>query len=361
MPLPLEDEFKSLLAPLAGDDPAGAPVPYGVREELDEARKEVNPDDYPPDYPGRPELKRADWAGIGRRCVDLLQTSSKDLMLGARLAEALVKEHGFAGAWSGLRLLRGLVEQAWDRIHPVIEDGDLEVRAAPFTWLDDPGKGARFPSSLRGIPLAHGVGDKSYFSCLDWEKAKVGAGVPMEQLDQGVQRTPRPECQVNFDAIVGALGELNLLTAALDARMGSAAPGLLEVRKALGQSHILAREILERKGPAPAAAAEDATEETDEGAPAEETAAKRRTRAPAAAGESRDDLYAALAATASRLQSMEPHSPIPILIQRAVELGSLPFPQLMGALAKDHLMNALIRDPAILQDIGRAVSVAANP
>ena len=58
---------------------------------------------------------------------------------------------------------------------------------------------------------------------------------------------------------------------------------------------------------------------------------------------------------------MEPHSPIPILIQRAVELGSLPFPQLMGALAKDQLMNALIRDPNILQEIGRAVSVPMTP
>src|SRR5258708_19889779 len=95
MPLPLEEDFESLLAPVGGDDPAGAHVPFGVREELDQARKEVNPGDYPPDYPGRPELKRADWAAIIRRCVGLLQTSSKDLMLGARLAEALVKENGF--------------------------------------------------------------------------------------------------------------------------------------------------------------------------------------------------------------------------------------------------------------------------
>ena len=85
-------------------------------------------------------------------------------------------------------------------------------------------------------------------------------------------------------------------------------------------------------------------------------------RAPAAAaGETRDELYAVLATTAARLQRMEPHSPIPILIQRAVDLGSLPFPQLMGALAKDHLMSALIRDPGILQDIGRAVSVVPGP
>ncbi len=272
------------------------------------------------------------------------------------MTEALVKEHGFAGAQSGLHLLRRLVEEAWDRVHPVIEDGDLEVRAAPFVWLDDPARGARFPSSLRAVPLARGVGDKRFFSCLDWEKAKAGAGVPMEQLDQGVQQTPRDECQARCDALTAALDEAGRLGAALDGRMGSAAPGLLEVRKALQDCHLLAREILGRKGPAPVVvAAEAAPAATANGAP------EPRAARPAAAAETREELYAALATTASRLQRMEPHSPIPILIQRAVELGSLSFPELMSALAKDHLMSALIRDPGILQDIGRAVAVTNNP
>ena len=191
MPLPFEDEWDRILAPLPGEAPAGDPVPYAVREKLDDARKEVNPDDFPPDYPGRPELKRADWAGITRQCVELLETASKDLMIGARLTEALVKTHGFAGAWSGFRVLRRLVEEAWDRIHPAVEDGDLEVRAAPFNWLDDPARGARFPSVLRNIPLAHGAGDKPSFCCLDWEKSKTSGGPPMELIDQGVQMTPR--------------------------------------------------------------------------------------------------------------------------------------------------------------------------
>ena len=159
-------------------------------------------------------------------------------MIGARLTEALAKTHGFAGAWSGFRVLRGLVEEAWERVHPAIEDGDLEVRAAPFAWLDDPARGARFPSVLCAIPLARGAGEKPSFSCLDWEKAKTG-GVPMELLDQGVQLTPRPECQATFDALDGAVAELGLLTGALDARMNGAAPGMLEVRKALEQCHQL--------------------------------------------------------------------------------------------------------------------------
>jgi type VI secretion system protein ImpA len=359
MPLPLEDEIESLTAPLSGDNPAGDAVPYGVREALDEARKEVNPNDFPPDYPGRPELKRADWAGIERRCVELLKSSSKDLMVAARLTEALVQRYGFAGAWSGFRVLRGLVEDAWDRVHPVIEDGDLEVRATPFVWLDDPARGARFPSTLRAVPLVQGPTDQQRFCYLDWEKAKAGRGVSMDQFDQSVLRTPRAECQTACDALEGALGELGRLSAALDARMSAYAPGLLEVRKALEQCRLLERQILDRKGPAPAAEAPAPPAAQSNGA-----AAPLAPAVPPPApgrGETREELYASLAATASRLQRMEPHSPIPILIQLAVELGALPFPQLMGALAKDQLMNALIRDPGVLQEIARAASVTPGP
>ena len=54
MPLPLEEELERILAPLPGEAPAGDTVPYPMREKLDEARKEVNPDDFPPDYPAGP-------------------------------------------------------------------------------------------------------------------------------------------------------------------------------------------------------------------------------------------------------------------------------------------------------------------
>ncbi len=52
---------------------------------------------------------------------------------------------------------------------------------------------------------------------------------------------------------------------------------------------------------------------------------------------------------------MEPHSPIPILVQRAVELGSLPFPELMTALVKDHLMAALLREPGVHEQVTEEV------
>src|SRR6516225_7058209 len=48
-------EFDTLLAPIPGANPAGEPMPFLVRKELDDARKEINPKSFAPDDPRRPE------------------------------------------------------------------------------------------------------------------------------------------------------------------------------------------------------------------------------------------------------------------------------------------------------------------
>ena len=123
-------DIESLLAPIPGDEPAGSGVPLPVREELDRDRKEVNPDDFDAQDPMRPEeAKHADWPRIIDICQEILVESSKDLMIVARLTEALVKLHGFAGLRDGLTLFHRLIDEAWDRLRPVIEEpDDLEAR-----------------------------------------------------------------------------------------------------------------------------------------------------------------------------------------------------------------------------------------
>src|SRR5207237_3955689 len=106
--------------------------------------------------------------------------------IAARLTEALTREKSFAGLRDGLTLIRMMVEQCWDRINPPIEDGDLEVRAGPFNWLDDADLGARFPTTLRKVPLLT-VGDKS-FSFLDWRQSQDGkGGVTRDEIEKAIQ------------------------------------------------------------------------------------------------------------------------------------------------------------------------------
>jgi type VI secretion system protein ImpA len=320
-----------LLQPIPGEDPAGESVPFTVRAEMEEARKEVDPEDFSPDDPLRPaEPKKADWAAIVRSAVKALSTTSKDLLVAARLTEALTKRHGFAGLAEGLRYQRRLIEECWDRLHPVIEDGDLEVRAGPFNWLGDDGRGARFPHSLRTLPLFEG--EEASYSQRDWRLAQEGKGkVTREAIEKAINAASREHCNALVESILLAQTELTELVKALNQKLGSSAPAMLDVRKALDDVLVLAREAQQRKGGPP-------VEEEAKGAGNGEAGGGQPARPR---GATREDLYQRLAEVADLLEKMEPHSPVPYLVRRAVAWGSLPFPQLMKALLREDYNQAI--------------------
>ncbi len=243
-----ELDLDRLLAPIPGSDPAGQPLPFQIKEKLDEARKEVNPELYPEDDPNRPELKKADWPVIVRLCDETLTRTSKDLLTAVRLTEALTKQHAFAGLPPALKLLAGLFESCWERMYPAIEDDDLEPRAGPLNWLDDAGRGGRFPATLRTLPVL-GPTDKAY-SYTDWERARDGTGsVVMDVLDKAIVATPRELCQARLDDITASLAGLSHLTDVLNTRLGAVAPGMVTVKQALQQCEILAKQALQPQGP----------------------------------------------------------------------------------------------------------------
>src|SRR5262249_45523533 len=99
-------DFDMLLAPIAGAKPAGEALSFTDRKKLDDARKEINPEAFAPNDPRRPDKPQPpDWPGIEKLTQDLLAGTTKDLLVAARLTEALVKQHGFRGLRDGLRLM----------------------------------------------------------------------------------------------------------------------------------------------------------------------------------------------------------------------------------------------------------------
>jgi type VI secretion system protein ImpA len=345
MPTPETVDIEALIAPIPGDDPSGGTVPFALRERLDLARKEVNPDDYDPGDPMRPtELKRPDWPGIAEMAGEGLVETSKDLMLAARLTEALTKLHGFAGLRDGLRLIRRLLDEAWDRLRPTIEDPeDLEARAAPLVWLDDSDRGARFPSTIRAARLIEGPAGA--VSWLDWNLSQSNrASVPAEEVERLVAAAPREHCRRVADELEEALGELQLLLGVADERLGPAAPSFGQLRQAALECRTLAQQVLARKGSAPV---------TDEEGEARGGSGSEGVAVPGASNisrtiTSRAQAYQRLIEVADALEALEPQSPIPYVIRRAVALGQLPFPA---------LMKELISDSTVLGDLSRNLGI----
>ena len=104
---------------------------------------------------------------------------------------------------------------------------------------------------------------------------------------------------------------------------------------------------MQKKGPAAGAAVEEtATTTTTDADGATTTVVVSKPRMA-----TREDIYQELATAASALERLEPHSPVPFLVRRAVELVRLPFPL---------LMQELIRDANVLSEMNRELGIKSR-
>jgi type VI secretion system protein ImpA len=348
MPSPPILDFDVLIAPIPGDNPAGSPVPFAVNQQLEEMRKEIDPDSYSANDPTRPEApKKADWLGTIKLTQETLRDSSKDLLIAARLTEAMVKVYGFVGLRDGLQLLRLLADQCWDRLLPAIEgEDDLEIRAARFNWLDEKDRGAWFPVSLRMVPMMGP--DRERYGWQHWKESQGGKGkITGADIERAIQQTKREYAAETVESLEQSSSELEKLVQVLGVKLktetNNYAPGLSGIREALTDCRMLAQQVLQKKGgPAPGAAPSAAAGPEPE-ATSQPAAPRLETRA---------EIYARVSEAAAKLQQIEPHSPIPYLLNRAVELGSLPFPD---------LMKSLILNADVLKVLNRELGIKEGP
>jgi type VI secretion system protein ImpA len=340
--LPLD--FDALLAPISGGDKAGSASTYlELRSQLDDLRKQVDPDDFDKNDPTRPDQpKFADWRKIEELTRKALTEEAKDLRLAGYLVEALMQQYQFEGLREGLQLLRGMIEQCWDRCYPNIDDGDVEVRLGVFNSLNDLNTKGRtpFPNMLRMLPIVVGGGLKHSFQ--DWQKSQEkGGGELAESFAKALQATKAEEGVQQAQAVESCLKEQGLLVKALESRFGGLASTLPNLQRALEDCGRVARLVTAQHG-----AAREKAADARPGA-----GAKADTSSSGAVAGSRADAYRQLAEAAALLQQLEPHSPIPYFIKRAVELGALPFPQ---------MIKALIRDANVLAELNRELGLKVD-
>jgi type VI secretion system protein ImpA len=336
-PEPLDIE--PLIAPIPGDDPAGKPLLDSTRLRLDEDRKEADPLD-----PSTADRK-ANWPGIISLAKSTLTNSSKDLLVAVRLVEALVRKNEFVGLRDGIKLLRLFVENCWDRMYPLIEDGDLEVRAGPFKWLNDATRGAKFPSAIQSIAVVRKGGENfNYFDSID-DARKI-------EFEDAISTIKADDLKQTWEDLQETLKELETLGTLLDEKVTKEhSPDLMSadnpnnIGSAVRNCATLFEDLARRKGVKLRADADsEGGESADSGESQNDTGGSRivvgRTN--------REGLYRQLEQIADALQAIEPHSPIPYLVKRAVRLGSLPFPE---------LMRAMIRETGTLDELDRLLGL----
>jgi type VI secretion system protein ImpA len=275
-------------------------------------------------------LKQADWEAVSAIGGEALATQSKDLQIAAWLLEAWIQLHGMAGVRAGLELIGRLCEHYWDTIHPQLAGADLEQRLSPFRWINE-----KLYQQLKQIPLTQPrTGDTPAYTWLDWESAlywehavkhnghagdpaATDGNVTTARFRESSMVTPTT-FYVALDAdLNGAITATQALERYLHHHCGDQAPALSQFVGTLRDMHSKVTATLANRDSGEAAELCDAGPTGG------------RHISDEWLIHSREDAYQKMDAIADYLLRIEPHSPTPFLVKRAVSWGSLPLTELV--------------------------------
>lgn len=264
---------------IAGDLPAGGSVRYD--EDYLRLESEVGKLD-------NPAGGEVDWNLVSSTASTLLVTKSKDLLVLAWLVRALWQSDGWTGLAAGLRACRDMLANFWDGIQPPR------------------------PRARR--------------SALEWCGERVAV----------VLDPDRPDLfdEARIDESLGLVDEIFALTAD---RFDGEDCGLSALRRRL-------RELKERIGSGESGADAGAASPDPGAASAERSVVTGGTAGVVAGGPvarpsgpiaTRAQAIARLNELADWFTRTEPHSPIGLLVRRAVAWSNMSFEQVFGELLKD--------------------------
>ena len=258
--MPLRND---LLNPIRGDNPSGANLRFDpITDKIKEARRED--DATAPQGDWKTVLKVAELPVVIKLAGDALANRSKDLQLAVWLVDAHIRREGFPIVAPALRFLREMTEQFWDTLYPPIdEDGDLEVRSAPLSWLGTNLGKPDSTSSLGFLPIVSGklswakykesrkVGSETEADTYEKQQAREAAinegKMSAEQFDEAADATPVETLKETFKQIKDAQQALEELTEYCDNQFGDATPSFVKTRDMLDEVAQTVRIILSRR------------------------------------------------------------------------------------------------------------------
>ncbi|HEY4219394.1 MAG TPA: type VI secretion system protein TssA [Gemmatimonadaceae bacterium] len=349
-------DLASLLAPIDESAPAGDWVRYEpIFDTLRETRRED--DSSTPQGIWSRDLKRADWVGVHTLATDLLATRTKDLQIAAWLLEAWIRLHGFAGARVGFELLAALCSQYWKDLYPLPDGDDQTARTSTIEWVNE-----RLPLRLLEVPVtkpteldgrSYTWGDRTEALRRDalskraGKAAKATAAGPDEltpaKFASSAGSTPQALLVDWEDDLGGALAAARALESFLDEQCGNAAPSLSKIIGLMAEIRRYLNTVLDErgrpaasvaaaaptpvKGQAAVPAADDSSSILD--AVVQQTPTTQSAPVIMDHSAARTEAYRKLAEAVDTLMRIEPHSPTPYLVKRAIAWGGMSLAELM--------------------------------
>ncbi len=347
-----------LLAPLEGDNPCGEDLRYeGLYDSIRDLRVEDDADS--PRGVWETDVRQADWAAIRRLAETALGERTKDLQVAAWLTEAMGHLRGLVGLAEGLELMARLSALYWPDLYPLLDadDEEMDGRLAPIEWL---AKTLRI--ALTTLPLTEPSGpDGARFTWQNWlqaqrleavaatdikkfEAAVKKGEVPLSRITSAITATPVDNYKQWRAGLLQVRGALESLKGVLDDEAGGYAPSFRDTIDLLREMTAMVERVLADRGMggdhAANASGGGGRAEAGEGDEQDPTGVETGSGGanspllgrPIA---SRQEAYDLLTLVANYLGAIEPHSPTPYLVKRAVRWGNMPLNELLAELMED--------------------------
>ena len=358
----------AFLKPVSKADPSGKSLRYeGEYDNIQKARK--SEDDLPQGVWSH-DLKESQWDAVEKISTQALKEKSKDLQISLWLAESWFHQYQAYGLKCGLSLTQALLEKFWESFHPFSKD-DPEYRIYPLLWFDK-----ELSKSLSKLIIALPEGDYQH-ALTFWDyQSKVLVTTPdQQQVSQGGHKNKMSPDAVAFYEAVGKTSTefykelLEELTSALEVIKEIEVlivghydefPGcLMHLRSRLQKALHFVKNIYQERSPK---AKKPLIENVSVAKPVPDDAVTPETSPPPESKpmvikslnvegslQNRQQAYDLLSQIADFLSEVEPHSPTPYLIRRAVTWGDMSLGELMTELAQEsgdmqHAMRFLGMD-----------------
>lgn len=323
-----------LLEPVSSDSPAGENLEYSAVADL-ERLATGNPGVLDPKTRELVGAEEPEWRKVKDAAISLLG-NTKDLRAAVILSRALLSLHGLQGLGEGLQLVHGLLAKFWDSAYPQLDasEGDDPIeRLNALANLSDPEGLLRTLRSTR-IVESREVG---HFSSRDLDLASgrlsppEGVEAPSPALLAAAWATGDPETNVaRRQGVESALQAIDDIERLFREKAGDA-PDTGALRTALNRIRSFYSEVTP-KG--------DAEVETagDPGTLGAAPVAISAVGGGAATGStlaSRADALKLLEKIATFVRQVEPSSPAPMFIDRAIKLLQMDFATIVRELMPD--------------------------
>ena len=319
--------IEELLQPISPEAPCGVDISYDpATQELETL------------LAGKPETQfsaaeEPRWDAVRDGCVELLRRS-KNLRVALVLCLALLRSEGLPGFRDGLAVIRGLLEQYWDTLFPLLDPEDsndptervniLASMVMPLSTFGDP---MQFLRRLREAKLSDSA-QVGRFSLEEMAPTPT-AGAPVAPVDPAqIGAAFRDTAPEKLEKVSTAVSELTATANAIDDFLtktigAGRAPdwtpllGVLnEIRKALAP-------FVAQTG--------DAAGEGDG------TSAGAAASGVSGAIQSREDVVRMLDRICEYYSLAEPSSPVPLMLRRAQRLAAMSFIEIIEDLSPEAL------------------------